>query len=160
MGVFYSMIGCIAVSLSLSALGCKQSADSASKANPSLPALKSSPQATAQPTAKTDTKRAPTPPTKRATQPSASTTSPAPSAVSKPAPQSPKATETECRKACENVLKISLKDIDNASAEFKQTLEKTVRIDCPKQCRKHGTRASVKCLMEAKTASAMTACPH
>jgi len=71
-----------------------------------------------------------------------------------------KVTAEECQKACDNVLKISVADMKKTAPKVRAAIEKRVKDDCPKQCLKHGSKASVDCLAAATTASALAACPR
>lgn len=79
-----------------------------------------------------------------------------------------KVSETACKAACDNVLRLSLADLGTAKKEPKGELDNAamamikarVKTDCPLQCRKHGNAASVSCLAKAKSALELAECPQ
>ncbi len=74
-------------------------------------------------------------------------------------PRDPSLTESECKKACEHAKKLSLASLPpSAKPAMKAAIEKALTETCPKQCLLKGTKASVSCVLNAKTAMDLGNC--
>lgn len=76
------------------------------------------------------------------------------------APKAPEVTPEECAKACAKASELSLKSLPpEATDEMKKIIAQALDSQCPGKCLKHGTKAKIACVLAAKTAMDLAACP-
>ena len=75
-------------------------------------------------------------------------------------PVKPKVSEEECKAACEHITTLTMSSLPaETKEEAKAKIGQALKERCPSDCLKHGTPESMKCVMAAKTAVDLAACP-
>ena len=75
-------------------------------------------------------------------------------------PVKPKVSEEECKAACEHITTLTMSSLPaETKEEAKAKIGQALKERCPPDCLKHGTPESMKCVMAAKTAVDLAACP-
>ena len=72
----------------------------------------------------------------------------------------PKVSEEECKAACAHITTMTMSSLPaETKEEAKAKISEALKERCPADCLKHGTPESMKCVMAAKTAADLAACP-
>ncbi len=72
----------------------------------------------------------------------------------------PKVSEDECSAACGHITTLTMSSLPaETKDEAKAKIAEALKERCPVDCLKHGTPESMKCVMAAKTAADLAACP-
>jgi len=72
----------------------------------------------------------------------------------------PKVSEEECKAACAHITTMTMASLPAETKEEAQAkIAEALKERCPIDCLKHGTPESMKCVMAAKTAVDLAACP-
>ena len=72
----------------------------------------------------------------------------------------PKVSEDECSAACGHITTLTMSSLPaETKDEAKAKIAEALKERCPLDCLKHGTPESMKCVMAAKTAADLAACP-
>ena len=72
----------------------------------------------------------------------------------------PKVSEEDCKAACGHITTLTMSSLPaETKDEAKVKITAALQERCPVDCLKHGTPESMKCVMAAKTAVDLAACP-
>ena len=72
----------------------------------------------------------------------------------------PKVSEEECKAACAHITTMTMSSLPaETKEEAKAKISEALKERCPADCLKHGTPESMKCVMAAKSAADLAACP-
>lgn len=75
-------------------------------------------------------------------------------------PEGDKASPEACAAACANAVKVTLEGLGSDATEtMRQGFRSKIEAECPKACAARGSKASAKCIAEAKTAGDLPLCP-